>query len=92
MANRELNYYHLFVILVLLVTVKLAAAEESRCIEYRGPCGPAGQCERNCKADHSDGVASCSFQSLCVCTYVKGCKPHHVKNAAVKFMAIPKQK
>ncbi|KAE9604736.1 hypothetical protein Lalb_Chr11g0074921 [Lupinus albus] len=94
MANRALNYYHLFVMVVLLVTggsMKLAAAQEYLCTEYLGACGPAGQCDRNCKAKHSDGSGSCDFNLLCTCVYIKGCKPH-VKNAAVKFMAITKQK
>ncbi|KAE9604735.1 hypothetical protein Lalb_Chr11g0074911 [Lupinus albus] len=58
MANRALNYNHLFVIVVLLVA---------------GACGSPKQCDQRCKAMHSDGVGSCGFNS-CTCVYKNNCK------------------
>ncbi|XP_019415105.1 PREDICTED: uncharacterized protein LOC109326760 isoform X2 [Lupinus angustifolius] len=92
MANRALNYSHLFVIVVLLVaggSMMLVAVEASNneliCMDSLGACGPAGECNKKCKAMHSDGAGSCGF-NLCTCVYSDGCKRSVVKkNAAVKL-------
>ncbi|KAE9604731.1 hypothetical protein Lal_00010800 [Lupinus albus] len=92
MANHALNYYHLFVIVVLLVagvSMMVVTVEASNndhiCMDSLGACGPAGECDKRCKTMHSDGAESCDF-NLCTCVYSDNCKPSTMKkNAAVKL-------
>ncbi|KAF7838008.1 defensin-like protein 183 [Senna tora] len=55
-------------------TVGIERVEGNACSEAMGQCGPAGDCDQRCKAQHPGGEGSCDL-NLCTCYYSCGPPP-----------------
>lgn len=52
-------------------TVELVVVE-STCSKFLGACESYQQCDKDCKAIHSDGTSTCFFHNICQCFYDHG--------------------
>nr|KYP62291.1 Defensin-like protein 183 family [Cajanus cajan] len=66
MANQISNYSLVFIVLTLIITGSIKV--KGSCSQALGACGPLGDCDGRCKAQHSGGQGSCDL-NLCTCYY-----------------------
>ncbi|TKY72749.1 Defensin protein 183 [Spatholobus suberectus] len=70
MVNHVSNYSLLFIIFALIITGPIEV-KGNVCSQALGACGPLGQCDQRCKAQHTGGQGSCNL-NLCTCYYKCG--------------------